>query len=65
MLYFMLTNWTNCFDEVKKYNGISLNENLLKGSDLLSSSIEIVLRFRINQFTIIGNIEQCLSKWIF
>ena len=47
------------FDAVAKYNAISLNENLLKGSDLLSSSMGIVLHFRINQFTIIGNIEQC------
>ena len=50
------------FDAVAKYRGTSLNENLLKGPDLLSSFIGIILRLRINEFAVMGNIEQMFHQ---
>ena len=50
------------FDAAAKYPGTSLNENSLKGSDLLSSLIGIILRFRMNEFTVIGDIEQMFHQ---
>ena len=49
------------FDVAAKYRGTSLNENLLKDPDLLSSLIEI-LRYRINEFAVMGDIEQMLHQ---
>ena len=49
------------FDAAAKYRGTSLNENLLKDPDLLSSLIEI-LRYRINEFAVMGDIEQMLHQ---
>ena len=50
------------FDAAAKYRGTSINENLLKGPDLLSSLIGIILRFRINEFAVMGDIEQMLHQ---
>ena len=50
------------FDAVAKYCGTSLNENLLKGPDLLSSFIGIILHFRINEFAVMGSMEQMFHQ---
>ena len=47
------------FDAAAKFCGTSLNE---KGPHLLSSLIGIILRFRINEFAVMGNIEQMLHQ---
>ena len=49
-------------DAAAKYCGTSLNENLLKGPDLLSILIGIILRFRINEFAVMGDIEQMFRQ---
>ena len=50
------------FDAAAKFRGTSLNENLFKGPHLLSSLIGIILRFKINEFAVMGNIEQMLYQ---
>ena len=50
------------FDTAAKYHGTSLNENLLKGPDLLSSLIGIILPFRINEFAVMGHTEQMFHQ---
>ena len=47
------------FDAAAKYCGTLLNENLLKDPDLLRNSlIGIILRSRINELAVMGDIEQ-------
>ena len=43
-------------------NETLLNENLFKGPHLLSSLIGIILRFRINEFAVMGDIEQMFHQ---
>ena len=50
------------FDATAKYCGTSLNENLLKCQDLLSSLIGIICRFRKNEFAVMGYIEQMFHQ---
>ena len=50
------------FDAAAKYCGTSLNENLLKGLDLLSSLIRIILGFRINELAVMGDIEEMFHQ---
>ena len=50
------------FDAAAKYCGTSLNENLLKGPDLLSNLIGIILHFRINEFAVMGDIVQMFHQ---
>ena len=45
------------FDAVATYSGTSLNQNLLKGPDFLSSLIDVFMRFWESQFSIMGDIE--------
>ena len=46
------------FDAAVKYYGTSLHENLVNGSNLSKSLIGIILRFLINRFAVMGDIEQ-------
>ena len=50
------------FDAVAKYRGTFLNESLLESPDLLSILIGIILRFRINEFAVMGDIEQMFHQ---
>ena len=50
------------FDAAEKYCRTLLNENLLKDLELLSSLIGIILRFRINEFAVMGDIEQMFHQ---
>ena len=47
---------------MQQKNIVALNENLLKGSDILNSLIGIILRFRMNEFAVIGDIEQMFHQ---
>ena len=49
-------------DAAAKFHETSVNENLLKGPDLLSSLIGIILRFRMNEFAVIGETEQMFHQ---
>ena len=49
-------------DAAAKFHETSVNENSLKGPDLLSSLIGIILRFRMNEFAVIGETEQMFHQ---
>ena len=44
-----------------KFTGISLNDNLLKGPDLLNSLITILICYRLGQYAAIADIEHQLK----
>ena len=46
------------FDASAKFQGTSLNQNLLKGPDLLTSMIGVTLRFREKRIPILADIEK-------
>ena len=45
------------FDAAATYSGTSLNQNLFKGPDFLSSLIVVLMRFREGHFAIMGDIK--------
>ena len=45
------------FDCTARYMGVSLNDKLLQGTDLLSCSSGVLTRFRLNPIALVANIE--------
>ena len=50
------------FDAAAKYRKTLLNDNLLKGTDLLSSLMRIILHFRMNEFAVTEDTEQMFHQ---
>ena len=50
------------FDAGAKCNNTSLNEHLLKGPDLLNKLVSILMRFRLGEFAVVGDIEQMFHQ---
>ncbi|XP_074035219.1 uncharacterized protein [Leptinotarsa decemlineata] len=50
------------FDARAKIDGINLNENLLKGPDLLNSLVNILFNFRQNRIAVMGDIEKMFLR---
>ena len=45
------------FDCAAKYKSTSLNDNLISGPDLMNSLIRVLMRFRIEQMTLVADVE--------
>ena len=50
------------FDTGANFKDIYLNDNLLKGPDLLNSLITILTRFRVRQYVVNADIEQMFHQ---
>ena len=50
------------FDAGAKYQNTSLNENLLKGPDLLNNLVGVLLRFLQGKFCVMADIEKMFHK---
>ena len=46
------------FDSSAEFSGVSLNKTLLQGPDQMNSLLGILLRFRVGQVAIMGDVEQ-------
>ena len=49
------------FDAGPKYS-TSLNEHLLKRPDLLNNLVSVLMRFRLGEFTVVGDREEMFHK---
>ena len=45
------------FDCAAKYKGTSLNDNLIRGPDLMNSLIGVLMRFRKERVALVANVE--------
>ena len=52
------------FDAGVKFQSTSLNENLLKGPDLLKNLVGVLLRFRQGKFCVMADIEKMFHQGI-
>jgi len=50
------------FDAAAKFNNISLNDNLLKGPDLLNNLVSVLLRFRKDKYAVTADIENMFPQ---
>ena len=46
------------FDSFLEFNGVSLNNTLWKGPDLINSVVGVLMRFRENMFAVSGDIDK-------
>ena len=51
------------FDASTEYDGISLNKILLSGPDQLNSLLGILLRFRVGEIAVMGDVEQMFHNF--
>ena len=52
------------FDASAKYQGTSLNENLLPGVGLLNNLVNVITKFRTDKYAIIGDIDKMFHQVI-
>ena len=50
------------FDASAKYQGTSLNENLLPGIDFLNNLVSVITKFRTGKYAIIGDIDKMFHQ---
>lgn len=50
------------FDSSARFEGVSLNDSLMKGPDL-SNSLQEVLIFRLDQYAVIADVEQMFHNF--